>query len=252
MEKIYILSKKYKFKIIEDASHALGAKINNNKIGSCKYSDLAVFSFHPVKMITTAEGGIVTTNNKIIFEKLKMFREHGIVRDKTKFKNKKIKFLETHYEQHELGYNYRLSDIHATLGVSQLKRLNNFIKKRNQINNFYKKELSNFPIKFQNISKKNLSSVHLVIALISKKIRNNFFNYLRRNKIKVNIHYIPIFYHPFYYKKKFLTNKNAIEYYESAISFPAFNDLKKNELKYIIKTIKSYFLKNANKIFKIK
>ena len=252
MEKIYILSKKYKFKIIEDASHALGAKINNNKIGSCKYSDLAVFSFHPVKMITTAEGGIVTTNNKIIFEKLKMFREHGIVRDKTKFKNKKIKFLETHYEQHELGYNYRLSDIHATLGVSQLKRLNNFIKKRNQINNFYKKELSNFPIKFQNISKKNLSSVHLVIALISKKIRNNFFNYLRRNKIKVNIHYIPIFYHPFYYKKKFLTNKNAIEYYESAISLPAFNDLKKNELKYIIKTIKSYFLKNANKIFKIK
>ena len=116
MKKLYILSKKYRFKIIEDASHALGSLYRNTTIGSCRYSDLTVFSFHPVKMITTAEGGIVTTNKKDLAEKLQIYREHGIVRDKKKFKFKNE--IMTYYEQHELGYNYRLSDLHAALGIS--------------------------------------------------------------------------------------------------------------------------------------
>jgi len=243
MKKIYNLSKKYKFKIIEDASHALGSKYKKSKIGSCKYSDLTVFSFHPVKMITTAEGGIVTTNKKFLSEKLKIFREHGIIRDKKKFKFKNN--LQTYYEQQELGYNYRMSDVHASLGISQIKRLNNFIKKRNQIKKFYKKNLSDLPIRFQKIDKDSLSSFHLIVILISKKIRDKFFNYLRKNKINVNIHYIPIFYHPFYYKKKFLKNVNSIDYYNSAISLPAFHDLNNSQLNYVIKIIKYFFKKNV-------
>ena len=225
MKKMFSLSKKYRFKIIEDASHALGAKINNFKIGSSKYSDLTVFSFHPVKMITSGEGGVVTTNNKRIFDKLKVYREHGIVRDKIKFKNKSQ--IETHYEQHILGYNYRMSDLHAALGNSQIKRIDYFKKKRNQIKDFYYKELKNLPIKFQEIKISDECSYHLVIILVDKKIRNKLFDYLRKNNIKVNIHYIPIFYHPFYNKKKYFKNLNSIEYYNRAISLPAYYDLTK-------------------------
>ena len=239
MEKIYLLSKKYKFKIIEDASHALGSKFKKSKIGSCKYSDLTVFSFHPIKMITTAEGGIVTTNNKNLAYKLKLFREHGIVRDKKKFLFRKN--VETYYEQHNLGYNYRMSELHASLGVAQIKRLNKFVKKRNKIREYYLKNLKNLPIKFQKIEKNNLCSFHLVIVEVPKELRDKLFNFLRKKKININIHYIPIFFHPFYYKKKFMKNKFSINYYQSAISLPAYFDLKESQLHRIVKLLKFFF-----------
>ncbi len=239
MEKIHLLSKKYKFKVIEDASHALGSKIKKSKIGSCKYSDLTVFSFHPVKMITTAEGGVVTTNNKSLASKLKIFREHGIVRDKKKFLFKKN--LETYYEQQSLGYNYRMSELHASLGVGQIERLNNFVKKRNNIRKFYLKNLKNLPIKFQKIEKNNLCSFHLVIVEVQKELRDKLFNFLRKKKININIHYIPIFFHPFYYKKKFMKNKFSINYYQSAISLPAYFDLKESQLHRIVKLLIFFF-----------
>ena len=239
MKKIFLLSRKYKFKIIEDASHALGSKYNNSKIGSCKYSDMTIFSFHPVKMITTAEGGVVTTNSKYLEKKLKIFREHGIVRDKKKFIFKNN--IETYYEQQSLGYNYRLSDLHSALGISQIKRLTSFVKKRNEIRNIYYKELKDLPIKFQKIDRKNLCSYHLVIVKLKKNLRNKLFKFLRKNKINVNIHYIPIFYHPFYFKKKFMNNKKSIEYYNSAISLPAYYDLSMREVKKIIYLLKFFF-----------
>ena len=239
MKKIFLLSRKYKFKIIEDASHALGSKYNNSKIGSCKYSDMTIFSFHPVKMITTAEGGVVTTNSKYLEKKLKIFREHGIVRDKKKFIFKNN--IETYYEQQSLGYNYRLSDLHSALGISQIKRLTSFVKKRNEIRNIYYKELKDLPIKFQKIDRKNLCSYHLVIVKLKKNLRNKLFKFLRKNKINVNIHYIPIFYHPFYFKKKFMNNKKSIEYYNSAISLPAYYDLSMREVKKIINLLKFFF-----------
>ncbi len=250
MKKLYFLSKKFNFKIIEDASHAFGSKINNNYIGSCKYSDLTVFSFHPVKMITTAEGGVVTTNNKKIADKLKVFREHGIIREKKKFK-KQLQ-VETYYEQHQLGYNYRLSDIHAVLGNSQLKRIKNFVKKRNQIRNFYFEKLKNLPIKFQKIEKNNLCSYHLVIVIISKKLRNKLFKFLRKNKININIHYIPIFFHPYYFSKKHFINKNSIKYYDTAISLPAYFDIERSQLLKVVKTIKLFFKNYDRKISKTK
>jgi UDP-4-amino-4,6-dideoxy-N-acetyl-beta-L-altrosamine transaminase len=242
MKKIYFLSKKYKFKIIEDASHALGGKINNSKIGSCKYSNLTVFSFHPVKMITTAEGGVVTTNDKILANKLKKFREHGIEREKKNFVFKQN--LETYYEQQVLGYNYRMSDLNASLGISQLDRLKHFVKKRNFIANYYKNNLKNLPITFQKINKNNICSYHLVIIRVRKNLRNKLFNHLRNKNIKVNVHYIPVFFHPYYYKKKYLINKSSINYYETAISLPAFFDLKLNDLRRIIQVLKFFFKVN--------
>jgi len=144
MKEISKLSKKYRFKIIEDASHALGAIYNNSRVGSCKYSDITVFSFHPVKIITSAEGGVATTNQKRLADQMSILREHGIVREKSKFTERS--HGKWFYQQQYLGFNYRLSDVHAALGINQLKKINLFVKRRNQIINTYKTKLKNFPI----------------------------------------------------------------------------------------------------------
>ena len=141
MKSIYKLSKRYKFKIIEDASHAIGSSYENQKVGDCKYSSITVFSFHPVKIITTAEGGIATTNNRKIAERLIRDRSHGITRNKTNFK-KICKDEIWNYQQVDIGFNYRMNDIQAGLGISQLQKLEEFIDKRHQIANFYNSELS--------------------------------------------------------------------------------------------------------------
>ena len=133
-EKIFKLSKKYKFKIIEDASHSLGAKYKNVKVGSCKWSDISIFSFHPVKIITTFEGGAAVTNNKIIYDKLKLFLNHGITKDEKKFKFRNKK--KWYYEQQLLGLNYRMTDVSAALGLSQLKKLKNFVSQEIKLQKF--------------------------------------------------------------------------------------------------------------------
>lgn len=243
-EKIFKLSKKYGFKIIEDASHALGAFRNNEPVGSCKWAHITVFSFHPVKIITTGEGGIAVTNNKSLSRKMKMFSEHGITKVSSEFKNKMPGYW--YYEQQELGYNYRMSDIHAALGISQLKRLTEDNKKRNKIAKKYIEDLKSLPIKFQNIPKENVSSYHLLIIWINDGAKNNkhkkLFQALRDNNILVNIHYIPIYKHPYHSKK---INKNNFpiseEYYKSAISIPLFPQLKSFQQKKVIKIIKNAF-----------
>ena len=145
MEEVYKLSKKYGIIVIEDASHAIGGKYKGDLIGNCKYSDMTIFSFHPVKIITSAEGGIVTTNNKIWSENLRNFRTHGIIKDKSLLINKEEG--PWYYEQHSLGFNYRLNDIQAALGSSQLKRIDSYVTKRNEIANKYRIELSDLPNK---------------------------------------------------------------------------------------------------------
>ena len=247
LSEIKKLSKLYNFMIIEDASHALGSIYKKSKIGSCKYSDLTVFSFHPVKTITSGEGGIITTNSKIFEKRSKIFREHGIVRESASFLNNKSN-LETHYEQQSLGYNYRLSEINAALGLSQIKWIKKFILKRNLIHSYYKKKLVNFPIKFQKINKNFYSSYHLSIILVPKEIRNKLFKELREKKYLVNIHYIPIFYHPFYKLKNSKKNQflNSEQYYKSAISIPNFFLLTKKDQIRFIKILKNFFKKNYN------
>ena len=167
MSKIKHLSLKYNFKIIEDASHALGGFYKKGEpVGNSKYSDISVFSFHPVKIATSCEGGVATTNSRNLFNRMKLYREHGIERNKKKFFKKNN--FPLYYEQKKLGYNYRLSEVHAALGLSQLKRVKKFVKIRNKIKEYYKKNLSNLPIKFQTVFKNSYSSNHLIIVLVPK------------------------------------------------------------------------------------
>ncbi len=240
LKEIKQLSVKYNFRIIEDASHAIGSKYKNSKIGSCKYSDITVFSFHPVKIITTGEGGVITTNSKELARKSTLFREHGIVRDEKYFISKKKK-LETHYEQQVLGFNYRMNEISASLGLGQIKWINRFVHRRNKIHNFYKKNFLSLPVNFQKINKDCLSSFHLTVILVPKKIRNALFSDLRKKGYLVNIHYIPIFEQPFY-KKNFLKKNfvNSMNYYDSAISIPNYYQLNQIHQKRIIKIIKKF------------
>ena len=241
MDKIKFLSKKYHFKIIEDASHALGGKYKKEKVGNCKYSDITIFSFHPIKSITTAEGGIALTNNKYLAEKMKMYREHGIVRERKNFKGK----IDGPwvYQQQVLGYNYRLSDVHAALGIGQLKRLNKFLIKRNQISLLYKEKLKELPIRFQENQANIYSAKHLFIILVNKKTHLELFKYLRAKKILVNIHYIPIFLHPYFKSQNFKKEnfKNSMNYYRSAISLPIHYVLTRKQQLYVISTIKNFY-----------
>tara|TARA_B100000579_G_C22849162_1_gene866251 strand:- start:6049 stop:7203 length:1155 start_codon:yes stop_codon:yes gene_type:complete len=235
------LSKIYKFKILEDASHALGAKYYGKNIGNGKFADISVFSFHPVKIITTLEGGIATTNNKKLFQKMEMLRSHGITRDKKKFVN--INKNHWHYEQQLLGYNYRMNDIEASLGISQLNKIKKFFKIRTYVKNFYDKHLQNLPLTLPPNDKNKTSSMHLYIVRvknITKYERDKIILKLKKKGIGVNIHYIPIHFQPFFKKLGFRKGMfpESEQYFESAISLPIHPGINKKDLIKIIKNIK--------------
>ena len=243
MKKIYELSQKYNFRIIEDASHSIGAEYLNEKVGNCKYSDITVFSFHPVKIITTCEGGACMTNDKDLYEKLYRLRSHGIVRNQEDMEN--ISHGSWYYEQIDLGFNYRLNDLQAALGISQLQRIDNFVKLRHEVSEFYYKNLNGIEnIILPKQSKNTYSSFHLFVirVLASSKdaySRKNLFDKLRNNGIFVNIHYIPIYKQPFYKKLGYKNLENTETYYKQAISIPIYPYLKKRELNKILSVIKS-------------
>ena len=240
MEKIKNLSVKYKFRIIEDACHALGGSYKNNRIGSCLYSDITIFSFHPVKLITTGEGGMATTNDKSFASKMRLLRSHGIKRDISR-RNKKSP--PWYYEQTCLGFNYRLTDIQAALGISQLEKIDIFVKKRNQISAKYHDLLSHMDVQLPYRNENYYSAQHLfVIRIKPDKIsrkHQEVFNYLRDRNIGVNLHYIPIYKQPFYnsmgYKE--LDFPESESYYSEAITLPMFPGLKNEEIKYIVSTL---------------
>ena len=165
MKAIKKLSEKYGFKIIEDASHTFGGTYFEGKVGDCKYSDICVFSFHPVKIITTAEGGLATTNSKDLAEKMKLLRTHYITKDQSKFELSN--YGNWSYEQQGLGFNYRMNDVQAALGLSQLKRISRIIEERNKILNTYKKNINDPNISFLKIDKNIKSAVHLVIIILN-------------------------------------------------------------------------------------
>ena len=241
MQELKKLSKKYKFKIIEDASHASGSKIGKDLVGSCKLSDIAVFSFHPVKTITSGEGGAILTNSKKIYEKLKILRNQGITKKTNKFKSSHIN--PWHYEVNEIGYNYRMTDLQAALGSSQLDSLEKFINKRNSIAQYYKKKLSK-KVHTQLIDKNNLSTYHLFIIRVKSSIRNQIVKKLIKNKIVSSLHYIPIYRHKLYKKKFNFSFKNfpqSEKYYKEAISIPIFFKLSKKQLDKIILVINSFY-----------
>ena len=252
MEKILKLKKKYNFNLIEDSCHALGGKYKKFRVGSCKFSDISTFSFHPVKPITTAEGGMITTNDKNIYEKLILYRTHGIHKNSKKFLNHSLAFDESgepnrwYYEMSDLGFNYRITDIQAALGDRQLQRIEKITEKMNKVAEFYKKELKNLNgVKIPYTSKHVYHAYHLFTILIDFKkfniSRNTFMMKLAAKGIGSQVLYIPVFYQPYFqkkYKYKFKNFPNSISYYEKALSIPIFYDIKKSELRFVSKYIK--------------
>lgn len=242
MKKIKDLSLKYGFKIIEDASHAIGGYYNNKPIGCGDYADITIFSFHPVKIITTAEGGMAVTNDKNIFQKMTLLRSHGVTRDNDLL-NKKDQGG-WYYEQVELGLNYRMTDMQAALGASQVNRLEDFIVKRHAIRRIYEKTLDSLPITLPYQDPEGHSSLHLYPVCVQNKCdRKEIFTYLRANDIGVNVHYIPIHTQPFYQKMGFKQGDFPVaeDYYSRAISLPMYPDLTENELEIVRATLSRAF-----------
>ena len=244
-EEIKKLSREYGFKILEDASHSIGASRNNEMVGSCKWSDITVFSFHPVKIITTGEGGMVTCNSKATYNKLNLLRSHGVTRD---FDKKA--YGDWFYKQVELGFNYRMTDIAAALGLSQLKKLESFIDSRKKIALEYDSLLEGVPLSLPYSPKGNKSSWHLYVVNFDdpskdlKDIRNIIYKDLVKNGYGVNVHYIPIHFHPFYRKLGFNIGDfpNSERYYKTALSLPIFPNFKEKDQKNVVKIIKSNLL----------
>ena len=227
MKKVHSLSKEYGFKVIEDASHAIGGKYLDEPIGGCQYSDITVFSFHPVKIITTAEGGMATTNNKELSERMQLFRSHGVTRDPELM----TKEAEGgwYYQQVDLGFNYRMTELQAALGVSQTQRLNEFVARRHVLQKRYDSLLSGLPIIRPYQDKHSFSALHLYPIQIDlnkvSKNREQIFNELRENGVGVNVHYIPIHTQPYYLQFGFKEGDfpNSESYYSRTISLPLFH-----------------------------
>ncbi len=233
MEEIYKLGQEYGFKIIEDGAHAIGASYQKKPIGSCQYSDITVFSFHPVKIITTGEGGAALTNDEELADRMSLLRSHGITRDPKKM----IKEPDGPwaYEQIDLGFNYRLTDLQAALGVSQLIHLDKFIARRADIAITY--DLSFKMAAVEPLARKNdrTSSYHLYVVKAEKGIRDKLYKCLREFGVGVNVHYIPVYKQPYFNMKRILPESEA--YYQTALSLPIYFGLSKDIQKDVIQKV---------------
>jgi UDP-4-amino-4,6-dideoxy-N-acetyl-beta-L-altrosamine transaminase len=227
MVSINALAKKYGFKIIEDASHAIGGTFQGTPVGSCQYSDITILSFHPVKIITSGEGGMALTNNAVLADSMSRTRSHGITRDAQNFAN--LSEGPWYYEQQSLGFNYRLTDIAAALGLSQFKRIDSFVARRNEIAQTYDALFADSTIATPVISNEVVSAFHLYIIRLPFQNfqKQRFFEIAHQNNIGLNVHYIPIYRQPFFTKMGFSPNdfQSAEKYYSDAVSIPMYADL---------------------------
>lgn len=242
MAAIHALSQKYGFKIIEDASHAIGGKYKDEPIGNCRYSDITVFSFHPVKIVTTAEGGVAVTNDPKLAEQLNLLRSHGITRDEGLMT--KPADGPWYYQQIELGYNYRMTDMQAALGVSQMQRLDEYVAKRHDLAERYNQLLKDLPITLPWQHEDSYSGLHLyVIRLQLDKISKTHlevFKGMREAGILVNLHYIPVHLQPYYQEMGFEEGQfpEAEQYYKEAISLPMFPTMTEEQQNQVVSTLK--------------
>lgn len=238
MEAIHKLSLEYGFRIIEDASHAIGGSYNGKPIGNCEFSDIAVFSFHPVKIITTGEGGMAVTNNVRLYAAMQRLRSHGITRDPNEM---------THgpdgpwyYQQIDLGFNYRLTDIQAALGVSQMKRLDAFVDERHKRAEVYDRLFQGLPVTTPFRHSKGRSSFHLYVVRLNlaemQTTQREVFERLRAHGIMVNLHYIPVYHHPYYRARGHAETMlpEAERYYAEAITLPLYPGLTDEEQTQIV------------------
>lgn len=247
LARIAEIAQKQNLVVIEDACHALGAKYLDTRIGDCKYSDMAVFSFHPVKSITTGEGGAVLTNSEELYKKLAMFRQHGVTKDRTAFKNDDMDWGQWYYEMHYLGCNYRLTDIHSALGISQLKKLDGFIQSKREIVAAYAQAFKNNPFFDLPIEKDGVKSawhlypIRLKDKYIKKKVE--LFSNLRKRGLWVQVHYIPVHLQPYYqqigYKKGLCPN--AEDFYKREISIPLYPTMSDDDVEYVVKSLLGVF-----------
>jgi UDP-4-amino-4,6-dideoxy-N-acetyl-beta-L-altrosamine transaminase len=242
MASIYTLSQKYGFKIIEDASHAIGGQYKGEPIGNGRYSDITVFSFHPVKIITTAEGGMALTNSAELATRLGLLRSHGITREP-------VLMTEPmhgpwYYQQVALGYNYRMTDMQAALGVSQMTRLSDFVKKRQNIAKLYNELLADLPLTLPWQHSDSYSAYHLYVVRLqldkTSVTHSKVFEALRAKKIIVNLHYIPVHTQPYYQQMGFKQGDfpGAEQYYREAISIPMHVNLTEEEQQFVVSTIR--------------
>lgn len=248
MQAIHALCKPFDITIIEDASHAIGASYQNQPVGNCRYSDICVFSFHPVKIITTAEGGIATTNNPQLADKMARLRTHGITRDQSLY-DKTIEQQHEHgpwyYQQIELGFNYRMTDLQAALGLSQCDKLNGIIKKRHRLVDRYNQLIHESPLNtaITTLSQlhDNYSAYHLYVILTdnNKLNRRALFDHLRRHNIGVNVHYIPVHLQPYYQQLGFKPGdfEAAENYYSRAITLPLFPQMTEQQQNFVLHCI---------------
>jgi len=236
MKKIYSLGKEYGFSIIEDASHAIGGKYLDKPVGGCQYSDITVFSFHPVKIITTAEGGLATTNSRELSEKMQMLRSHGITRNPS-LMNKESEG-EWYYQQIDLGFNYRMTELQAALGISQIQRLDDFVIRRNALGERYDKLLDGMalvkPSQFED------SSSAMPLYPIKVDNRGEIFKKLREGGVGVSVHYIPIHMQPYYKSLGFKSADFPVseDYYNRAVSIPLFAKMTENQQDKVIKCLR--------------
>jgi len=243
MEEIYKLSQEYGFKVVEDASHSIGGKYQDKYIGNCAYSDITVFSFHPVKIITTGEGGMALTNDEALKDKLNLFRSHGITSTPT--------FMETmpkdelwNYQQISLGFNYRMTDIAAGLGLSQLQKLDEFVKYRHEIAKRYDLELKDFPLRLPSCIKDAYSSYNLYVVRLDlcrlSKTQKQIHDELIDCGIMVNLHYIPVYRQPFYKKFGFQQGycEESEQYFKEALSIPIHPGLSHDDQSHVIETLR--------------
>ena len=243
MARIHELSQRYGFKIIEDASHAIGGKYRDEPIGNCRYSDITVFSFHPVKIITTGEGGMVLTNDGILANRLTRLRSHGITRIPAEMTQNPDG--PWYYQQIDLGFNYRMTDMQAALGLSQLQKLDEFVSKRHSLAQRYDELLSELCLKTPWRHSDSFSAMHLYIVRVKRDAisfnQADVFERLRSAGILVNLHYIPVYRHPFYQAMGFdpIAFPEAEAYYAEAISLPMYPTLTEEEQNEVIERMKA-------------
>jgi UDP-4-amino-4,6-dideoxy-N-acetyl-beta-L-altrosamine transaminase len=234
-EAIWELAREYGFKVLEDASHAIGATRNGERVGSCRWSDITVFSFHPVKIITTGEGGLALTNDSELAERMRLFRSHGITRDPARMPAGRDPW---YYEQQELGFNYRMTDIHAVLGLSQLARLEHYVETRNALARRYHEALRGLALQLPTVRAENRSAYHLYVVRLKdgRRSHRTLFEALRAKNIGVNLHYTPVHLQPYYRQLGFRPGQfpEAERYANEALTLPLYAALGANDQQCVI------------------
>jgi UDP-4-amino-4,6-dideoxy-N-acetyl-beta-L-altrosamine transaminase len=239
MATIHALASQYSIKIIEDASHGIGGHFDSHKIGACQYSDICIFSFHPVKIVTSAEGGAAMTNSHGIAEKMRLLRSHGIVKSTQQLLRPDEG--DWYYEQQDLGFNYRMTELSAALGISQMKHIDAFVSKRNQLAVEYLSQVVGLPLTTVDPIENSYSACHLQLILLDKHIdRKSVFNAMRAANIMVHVHYFPVHLQPYYLSLGFKTQDfpQAEAYYRQCLTLPLFPDLTSEQQRFVIDELK--------------